>query len=58
MRNKTLHVSELILSVWYYVPGTGLGYKVARQTLPQSLCYFWEDSVRRIFKEGEKSQSA
>lgn len=53
MRNKTLHVSELILSVWYSVPGAGLGCKAARQTLRQSLGYFWEGRLRRIFKEGE-----
>lgn len=56
VKNKPLYVSELILSVWYYVPGTVLGCRATRQTLPQSLCYFWEDRLKRIFKEGKISK--
>lgn len=56
MKNKPLYVSELILSVGYYVPGTVLGCRATRQTLPQSLCYFWENRLKRIFKEGKISK--
>lgn len=45
---------ELTLSVWYCVPGRGLGCRDTRKTLPQFLHYHWEYQPKTIFLKREK----
>ena len=53
-KNKSrIGFPELILRVWYCVPGRELGRRDTRQTLPQFLHYHWEYQPKTTFKEGK-----
>lgn len=54
--NSRTGFPELTLSVWYCVPGRGLGCRDTRQTFPQFLHYHWEYQPKTIFKEEKNVQ--
>lgn len=53
-KNKSrIGFPELILRVWYCVPGREQGRRDTRQTLPQFLHHHWEYQPKTTFKEGK-----
>lgn len=53
-KNKPLSFPELLLSVWYCVPGRVLDCGDTRQTLPCSLHYHWDKPKKKRFLKREK----